>query len=261
MSGLIEDCFKYYNTRNLYSVLGIESDSDESQVKKGYRRVSLKVHPDRVEPEQQQEATLKFQILGKVYSILSDKEKRAVYDETGEVVGDDEFNDEQKNRDWNKYWRQLFSVVTVDDIVNYERNYKESDEELADLKEAYLKYEGDMDKIMQCVLCANVIDDEPRLTEILNNLIKSQEIPDFPKFSKETTKKKERRKRKAEKEAKELKKELGDDSAATGNNSLTSLIKQRQKSRESEMNDFFSHLEQKYANQKPTKNKSKKSKK
>jgi len=53
------------------------------KVKKGYHKVSLKVHPDRVAEEDKEASTVKFQILGKVYCILSDKEKRAVYDETG----------------------------------------------------------------------------------------------------------------------------------------------------------------------------------
>ena len=52
-------------------------------VKKAYRRLSLKVHPDRVGKKEKKAATCKFQVLGKVYSILSDKDKRAVYDETG----------------------------------------------------------------------------------------------------------------------------------------------------------------------------------
>lgn len=54
-----------------------------SSVKKGYHKVSLRVHPDRVSPEEKEEATKKFQALGRVYSILSDENKRGVYDETG----------------------------------------------------------------------------------------------------------------------------------------------------------------------------------
>ena len=53
-------------------------------VKKGYHKKSLAVHPDRVGPEEKEEATKKFQTLGKVYALLSDKDKRAVYDESGE---------------------------------------------------------------------------------------------------------------------------------------------------------------------------------
>jgi len=52
-------------------------------VKKAYYKLSLTVHPDRVEKNKKQ-ATKQFQALGKVYSILSDDEKRAYYDESGE---------------------------------------------------------------------------------------------------------------------------------------------------------------------------------
>ena len=52
-------------------------------VKRAYYKQSLKVHPDRVSEEEKENATEKFQTRGKVYSILSDKEKRKIYDETG----------------------------------------------------------------------------------------------------------------------------------------------------------------------------------
>ena len=53
-------------------------------VKKGYHKVSLKVHPDRCEAEEKEEATRKFQTLGRVYKLLADKDLRSVYDETGQ---------------------------------------------------------------------------------------------------------------------------------------------------------------------------------
>jgi len=52
-------------------------------VKKAYYAQSLELHPDRCEHSDKDKATKKFQILSKAYAILSDKEKRAVYDETG----------------------------------------------------------------------------------------------------------------------------------------------------------------------------------
>ena len=53
-------------------------------MKRAYHKLSLKVHPDRVQDEKKkEEATKKFQALGRAYSILSDKEKRALYDDTG----------------------------------------------------------------------------------------------------------------------------------------------------------------------------------
>lgn len=55
-------------------------------VKRSYRKASLQCHPDRVSSSEKENATRKFQVLGKVYSILSDKEKRAVYDESGNGI-------------------------------------------------------------------------------------------------------------------------------------------------------------------------------
>ena len=52
-------------------------------VKKAYYKLSLKVHPDRVSADELEQATRKFQALGKIYEVLSDDERRAMYDEDG----------------------------------------------------------------------------------------------------------------------------------------------------------------------------------
>lgn len=53
-------------------------------VKKAFFKQSLRCHPDRcVEESAKKEATEKFQIISRAYAILSDEEKRKVYDETG----------------------------------------------------------------------------------------------------------------------------------------------------------------------------------
>lgn len=49
------------------------------------------------------------QILGKVYSVLSDKEQRALYDEQGTV--DEDSDVLNQDRDWETYWRLLFKKV------------------------------------------------------------------------------------------------------------------------------------------------------
>lgn len=50
-----------------------------------------------------------FQILGKLYAVLSDKEQRAVYDEQGVV--DEECDALSQDRCWEEYWRLLFPKV------------------------------------------------------------------------------------------------------------------------------------------------------
>lgn len=52
-------------------------------VRKAYHKLSLVVHPDRVDENKKLEATEKFKVLGHVHSILSDTDKRQIYDETG----------------------------------------------------------------------------------------------------------------------------------------------------------------------------------
>ena len=51
----------------------------------------------------------RFQSLGAVYKLLSDKDRRAVYDETGDI---DEGEDMDPDKDWDQYWRLLFKVPT-----------------------------------------------------------------------------------------------------------------------------------------------------
>lgn len=53
--------------------------------------------------------TVSSQILGKVYSVLSDKEQRALYDEQGTV--DEDSDVLKQDRDWEAYWRLLFKKV------------------------------------------------------------------------------------------------------------------------------------------------------
>lgn len=104
-------------------------------VKKAYHQLSLLVHPDRVEEDIKAEATEKFKVLGRIYSILSDNEKRKIYDQSGQY---DEESEEVMMRNWADYWKSLFKKISVEDINNYEKNYKGSDIEIKDLKRAYM---------------------------------------------------------------------------------------------------------------------------
>ncbi|XP_041371848.1 dnaJ homolog subfamily C member 9-like [Gigantopelta aegis] len=247
MPSLLNSCKELFGTDNLYDILNIRNTASPQEVKKGYHKTSLKCHPDRVLDDEKDEATRKFQTLGKVYSILSDKETRSIYDETGEV---DEEDVVDQDRDWYDYWRLLFSKVSVKDIEAYTQKYKGSMEELQDLKAAYLECEGDMGRILDGVLCTTA-DDEPRFVDILKDLICKKELPDFKNFSKESKTKKKARQKKAESEADEAEKaatELG-----LKDKSLTALIKNRQKTREAAADNFFAQLEAKYAEPKPKK--------
>jgi len=67
---------------NPYEVLGVSETCSEEDIKKAYRKLALKWHPDRcTDPD----AKRKFQDISSAYSILSDKEQRAKYDKYGSV--------------------------------------------------------------------------------------------------------------------------------------------------------------------------------
>ena len=67
--------------RDYYEVLGVEKDVAEKDLKKAYRRVAMKYHPDR-NPDDK-EAEEKFKEASEAYEVLSNAEKRAAYDQFG----------------------------------------------------------------------------------------------------------------------------------------------------------------------------------
>jgi molecular chaperone DnaJ len=67
--------------RDYYEILGIEKGASEQELKKAYRRIAMKYHPDR-NPDDAQ-ADEKFKEATEAYEVLSNKEKRAAYDQYG----------------------------------------------------------------------------------------------------------------------------------------------------------------------------------
>ncbi len=67
----------------LYDILEVKPDATEQEIKKAYRDLSKKWHPDRHPPETRDEATKKFQDINGAYAVLSDSDKKQKYDEFG----------------------------------------------------------------------------------------------------------------------------------------------------------------------------------
>lgn len=64
--GLLELCEQVFGTADLYRVLGVRREASDGEVRRGYHKVSLQVHPDRVDPDQKEDATRRFQVCGPV---------------------------------------------------------------------------------------------------------------------------------------------------------------------------------------------------
>lgn len=69
--------------RDYYSVLGVERDADEDALKRAYRKLAMKWHPDK-NPDNKDAAERKFQELAEAYQTLSDPKKKEIYDRFGE---------------------------------------------------------------------------------------------------------------------------------------------------------------------------------
>ena len=72
--------------RDYYEVLGVAQHADEKDIKKAYRRIAMKFHPDRNSDDPK--ADEKFKEATEAYEVLTDKEKRSAYDRFGHAAVD-----------------------------------------------------------------------------------------------------------------------------------------------------------------------------
>lgn len=72
--------------RDYYEVLGVSKDASERDIKKAYKRLAMKYHPDRTEGDADLEA--KFKEVKEAYEVLTDSQKRQMYDQYGHAAFD-----------------------------------------------------------------------------------------------------------------------------------------------------------------------------
>jgi DnaJ-class molecular chaperone len=70
----------------LYSVLGVQPKSSLSEIKRAYRKLALKLHPDK-NPTKKEECEKKIKEINEAYETLSDEKKRELYDRYGQTSG------------------------------------------------------------------------------------------------------------------------------------------------------------------------------
>ncbi len=92
--------------KDYYEILGVSRDASKEEIKKAYRRLALKYHPDR---NPSKEAEEKFKEISEAYAVLSDDEKRKLYDQYGHAGIDQQYSTEDLFRsiDFHDIFRGL----------------------------------------------------------------------------------------------------------------------------------------------------------
>ena len=67
--------------KDYYKILGISKNANEDDIKKAYRKLALKYHPDKNKAPGAEE---RFKEVAEAYEVLSDKKKRDIFDQCGE---------------------------------------------------------------------------------------------------------------------------------------------------------------------------------
>ncbi|WP_417093377.1 DnaJ domain-containing protein, partial [Megasphaera sp.] len=68
--------------RDYYEVLGVPKDASDAEIKKAFKKLALKYHPDR-NPDNPKAAEENVKDINEAYSVLWNKQKRAEYDQSG----------------------------------------------------------------------------------------------------------------------------------------------------------------------------------
>lgn len=163
-------------------VLEVSKDATPAQLRKAYYRKALLYHPDKTSGQE-----AKFQAINVAYEILKNAEKRAEYDETGELYEDD--IDETTTEAWKSYFTHVFGKISTSQIDEFSQKYKCSDEEQEDVLKEYTKYKGNLLKMLDCVMLSEPRDTERWVQDYIRPAIDEGVVEDYSNTLEKTLKK------------------------------------------------------------------------
>lgn len=174
----------HFGSTKLYEILQVSSTATSSEIKKAYMKLALKHHPDKGGDSST------FQALSMVHAILSDEEKRKIYDESGLIDNDndDEMHSNEQNFEfWNQYFRNLFPKLTISAIEKFAKEYIGSEEEKIDIVKAYENTDGNCMKMMELIMFAED-GEEQRIIKTIDELMAQKRIHSTAKYEKNKVK-------------------------------------------------------------------------
>jgi DnaJ family protein C protein 9 len=172
-----------------------------------------------------------FQKLVTAYNILKDLDSRKLYDESGYIEGEgfDKAAD---------FFRTKFGRISEQDIFDFEKKYKKSQEEVEDVKNYYNQNNGDISKLLEWIPLSEPTEVD-RFIEIVNRLILSKDVKETVAFKSSIPK--------LRKNAEKMKKEQAKYDKENSGGSMADLALAIQE-RRMKSSEFFDNLITKYAN-------------
>lgn len=157
---------------DLYQMLGLEKTASQAEIKKAYYKLALQWHPDR---NPAPEATAKFQALQRVYDVLSDPQKRQVYDRTGSLQDCEDLVQGDNFQELYEAFREALKV-TEDDIDSFSVTYRGSAEERSDLLRFYGQFGGNMARVFDWLMLSRPELDSHRFRDTIEAAIAAGEV-------------------------------------------------------------------------------------
>ncbi len=149
--------------KDYYKILGVSKSSTSEEIKKVYKKLALKYHPDRASKEKKKEYEEKFKEISEAYSVLNDNSKRKNYDTFGQNEFGKNYNQEDifRSSDFSSILKDLFGSSSFGGSEFgeglYDKKYAERGRDLEyelsiTLEEAVFGCEKEIE-IIKSVLC------------------------------------------------------------------------------------------------------------
>ena len=96
--------------KDYYEILGVSKTSSIEDIKKVYKKLALKFHPDRATEDKKEESEEKFKEISEAYAVLSNPEKRSQYDHSGHNSFDQRYSQEDifRGGDFSSIFEEIF---------------------------------------------------------------------------------------------------------------------------------------------------------
>jgi DnaJ family protein C protein 9 len=143
----------------------------------------LACHPDKVQGKERE-----FQAISVAYEVLKNPESRGEYDETGELVDDEEDRDSTTFDAWKAYFSNIFGRMTTNDIDRFAEKYKCSEEEQQDVLKYYRECEGNLVKMLEKVMLSTERDTLRWVEDFIRPAIEDESVPDYTETLEKTLK-------------------------------------------------------------------------